>query len=336
MNNSEFITKIAAYVQKHAASFGIRVHSPIIAQGILESASGGSELAKNANNFFGLKWRENRCPTSNGFYIKEGSEQNIDGSYSSSAMKWFSFPDMESCVIGYFDFTNTANYANLKGVTDPETYLRNIKEDGYATSINYVENLLNVIKKYDLTKYDNHVMEGKNMLKIAIDAGHGLYTAGKRCMKSLDPNETREWSLNSEIAEQLQCILTSYECETFRVDDPTGKNDVSLNERCNKANARKADVYISIHHNAGVGGGAGGGTMVFYYSSKAERAAQAQKLYDSIVNYTKLRGNRSEKVKKNKFAVLAGTNMPAFLIENGFMDSSTDVPIILQADQTHS
>jgi flagellum-specific peptidoglycan hydrolase FlgJ len=49
---------------------------------------------------------------------------------------------MEDGVIGYFDFTNISNYANLKGVTDPKTYLENIKADGYATSIDYVSNLL--------------------------------------------------------------------------------------------------------------------------------------------------------------------------------------------------
>ena len=38
------------------------------------------------------------------------------------------------------------------------------------------------------------------MAKIAIDAGHGLYTEGKRCLKSLDPNETREWQLNERVA----------------------------------------------------------------------------------------------------------------------------------------
>ena len=40
-------------------------------------------------------------------------------------------------------------------------------------------------------------------MKIAIDAGHGLYTSGKRCLKKLDPNETREWTLNSRIATQV-------------------------------------------------------------------------------------------------------------------------------------
>jgi hypothetical protein len=30
------------------------------------------------------------------------------------------------------------------------------------------------------------------MFKIALNAGHGLYTAGKRCLKALDPKETIE------------------------------------------------------------------------------------------------------------------------------------------------
>lgn len=41
------------------------------------------------------------------------------------------------------------------------------------------------------------------MAKIVIDAGHGRNTAGKRCPKSLDPNETREWVLNARVAEAV-------------------------------------------------------------------------------------------------------------------------------------
>lgn len=52
-----FIDEIAAYVVKYAPQYGIKVYSPIIAQSILESASGTSELAKNAHNYFGLKYR---------------------------------------------------------------------------------------------------------------------------------------------------------------------------------------------------------------------------------------------------------------------------------------
>ena len=167
------------------------------------------------------------------------------------------------------------------------------------------------------------------MSKIALDAGHSLVTAGKRCMKKLDPKETREWTLNSRIANKLQKLLEAYKCEVLRVDDTTGAKDISLADRVKKANNWGADIYISIHHNAGVNGGAGGGTVVFYYSDKAERATQANSLYNYLVGLTELKGNRAQKVIKKGFYVIKNTKMPSFLIENGFMDSSVDVPLIL-------
>ena len=149
-----FIENIAVLVQKYAPQYGIKVCSPIIAQAVLESASGTSELAVNACNYFGLKYRAGRCPTASGIYYKVGSEQNADGSYSSSAMQWMKFDNMEDGVKGYFDFINISNYSSVKGVKEPLTYLENIKAAGYATSLKYVENLMAVIEKYSLTQYD--------------------------------------------------------------------------------------------------------------------------------------------------------------------------------------
>lgn len=154
MEKQEFIESIAALVIKHAPSYGIKVYSPIIAQAILESAYGTSELAVNAHNYFGLKYREGRCKTCSGIYHKVGSEQNADGSYVSSAMQWCRFENMEQGVIGYFDFINIVNYSNLKGVTNPQEYLENIKADGYVTSLKYVDNLMSVIENWSLTDYD--------------------------------------------------------------------------------------------------------------------------------------------------------------------------------------
>lgn len=174
---------------------------------------------------------------------------------------------------------------------------------------------------------------GKIMSKtIVIDAGHGMNTPGKRCLKSIDPNETREWYLNSRIADRLQNLLSSYDCKVIRVDDTTGATDVSLSARASIANNANADAYLSIHHNAGINGGSGGGMTVYYYSSNAERPKQAQRLYNAVIAQNGLVGNRSEKVIKKGFAVLANTKMAAFLIENGFMDSTTDTPKILTAD----
>ena len=55
MTKQEFITAIAGYVEKYAYVYGILVHSPIIAQAILESGWGESKLAATYHNYFGLK-----------------------------------------------------------------------------------------------------------------------------------------------------------------------------------------------------------------------------------------------------------------------------------------
>lgn len=50
MEKQEFIKQIAGYVKKYAAGYGIKVHSPIIAQAILESGWGESRLAAVYHN----------------------------------------------------------------------------------------------------------------------------------------------------------------------------------------------------------------------------------------------------------------------------------------------
>lgn len=164
---------------------------------------------------------------------------------------------------------------------------------------------------------------------IAIDAGHGMKTLGKRCLKSIDPAQTREWYLNDRIADRVQKMLASYDCTVIRVDDTTGAKDISLSNRVKAANNANADMYISIHHNAGIKGGTGGGTVVYYHGTK--RREEADTLYRALTSKTKLVGNRAEKVINKGFYVLKHTKMPAFLIENGFMDSRTDTPVILTA-----
>ena len=89
--------------------------------------------------------------------------------------------------------------------------------------------------------------------KLAIVAGHYMNTPGKRCLKALDKNETREWWLNDRIVDYIQSGLAAYSgIEIKRLDDPTGKSEITLSERTSAANKWKADFYLSIHHNAGV------------------------------------------------------------------------------------
>lgn len=151
MTNQEFITAIAGYVQKYAAGYGVKVHSPIIAQAILESNWGKSSLASQYHNYFGLKCGSSWTGKSVNLSTKE---EYTAGTYTDIKANFRVYDSMEAGVKGYFEFIQKSRYANLKGVTDPQTYLERIKADGYATSSKYVENNMRIVTQYGLTRYD--------------------------------------------------------------------------------------------------------------------------------------------------------------------------------------
>lgn len=151
MTKQEFITAIAGYVEKYAYVYGILVHSPIIAQAILESGWGESKLAATYHNYFGLK-----CGTKwTGKSVNLTTQEEYEpGTLTTIKDNFRVYDSMEEGVKGYFEFIQLERYQNLRGVTDPRTYLETIWNDGYATSSTYVENNMKLIEQYDLTQYD--------------------------------------------------------------------------------------------------------------------------------------------------------------------------------------
>ena len=169
--------------------------------------------------------------------------------------------------------------------------------------------------------------------KLALDAGHGMDTSGRRCLKSLDPEEHREWWLNDRVCRYIAQAAAEYEgFEILRVDDVTGEEDVPMSTRCRRANSWGADLYYSAHHNAGVGGGTGGGVVAYSLNEGTRGAMWRDELYGAIVGETGLVGNRASPKATANFYVLRNTAMPAVLIEHGFMDSAADVPVILSEE----
>lgn len=165
MNKSEFIKAIAACVKKYAASYGISVHSPIIAQAILESGWGKSKLASTYHNYFGLK-----CGTKwTGKSVNMTTQEEYTvGTYTTIKDNFRVYDSMEDGVKGYFEFIQLARYQNLKGITDPKKYLETIKADGYATSSAYVQNNMKLIEQYELTVYDRKEYELMGKVESAI------------------------------------------------------------------------------------------------------------------------------------------------------------------------
>src|SRR5690625_1330904 len=154
---------------------------------------------------------------------------------------------------------------------------------------------------------------------VAIDAGHGMGTAGKRT-----PDGEREWSFNSVVAQSIIDNLKSYKgVKTVRLDDPTGKGDVPLRELTNKANSAKADILISCHHNANTGSWGGWtGTETYHYLNSTKGRTLAQAIHPSVIMAY---GLRDRGIKSANFHMLRESHMPAILIERGVMDSTIDI-----------
>lgn len=157
---------------------------------------------------------------------------------------------------------------------------------------------------------------------VALDAGHGINTAGKRT-----PDNEREWSFNNEVLLAAKKRLADYEgVEVLRLDDPTGKTDVPLLDRTNKANKAKADVLVSIHHNANTGKwGSWTGTETFTYTPASENpksVALAKAVHSKLV---KAMGLKDRGLKAADFHMVRESNMPAILTEGGYMDSVVDI-----------
>lgn len=169
------------------------------------------------------------------------------------------------------------------------------------------------------------------MMKIAYGAGHYLHEAGKRFPKELDPAETREWTVNDRVARYFAEAASQYEgVELRRTDDPTGQTEVDLQPRCDIANDFNADFAVSFHHNAGAGLTSAGGIEAYSYPGSTEGAKYRDAIYDACIAAGGLKGNRAEPKKTASYYVLKYTNMPAVLMEFGFMDSAEDYKVILQ------
>jgi len=151
--------------------------------------------------------------------------------------------------------------------------------------------------------------------KIMWDKGHG----------GTDPgavgNGLEEKDLTHKIVEYAMNYLndeyTGFEQRTTRTGDQT----VPLNKRDDGADAWKADVFISVHINAG--GGNGFESFIYNGGVGATTIELQNVLHAEIITAMREFGNIADRGKKRaNFAVLRETNMPAILTENMFIDTS--------------
>lgn len=162
-------------------------------------------------------------------------------------------------------------------------------------------------------------------MKIAIDDGHGSETSGKRTPTFPDGSVMKENEFNRAVADYLERELKEQGFTPVQVAPES--YDVPLNIRTQRANQYGADLYISIHANAaGTGWGSANGIETFIHpNADAETQRLAGCVHREMIAAT---GRKDRGVKRSDFYVLRKTQMPAVLVECGFMTNMEEAKLL--------
>ena len=153
-NNQITIAYIAQYkaiAMKEMKRTGVPA-SITLAQGILESNSGESNLAKNHNNHFGIKCKSDW--TGAKAYQDDDSKQECFRAYETAEV---SFKDHSNFL------KNRPNYVDLflLDPVDDTAWAYGLKKAGYATAADYPKKLLKIIDDYELAQYNFPELENE-------------------------------------------------------------------------------------------------------------------------------------------------------------------------------
>jgi len=226
-----------------------------LAQGLLESNAGKSDLATRANNHFGIKcggdWQGKT-------YEKKDDEYDETGKLIESCFRVYK--TAEACFVAHSEFLRDPRKVDRYGPLfriDPTDYKRwaeGLKRAGYATSATYAPKLIEVIETYELYKYDR-------VTTVDIDSPDGVVQIDALRINDVryvlaSPNETV-----AEIARRTDIAL---------------RNLLQYNEVLTDANQQLAEgaiVYIQPKRNAYRG------KQKWHYVKEAETMADISQQY---------------------------------------------------------
>ncbi|MDO5146542.1 MAG: glucosaminidase domain-containing protein [Eubacteriales bacterium] len=164
MTTTQFIEAMGPIAQEDYKNSGV-LASVTLAQAILESGWGKSTLCQAGNNVFGMKtnlsgntWLGSSWDGVSMVTLRTGEEYN--GRRVTVTASFRKYETVAQSVADHSAYlVNAKNgYANrYQGLTDTTSYVEQvniIKNGGYATSSNYVSQLISLIERYNLTQYD--------------------------------------------------------------------------------------------------------------------------------------------------------------------------------------
>lgn len=167
-----------------------------------------------------------------------------------------------------------------------------------------------------------HPAEDDSIFLVVLDPGHGGDDPGAVV------GETMEKNINLAVALLVREQLADQEGVAVVI---TREQDIylSLTDRTKLANQEEADLFVSIHANALENDESFSGIFTFYYPDKRSNETAAETIQAAV---TAASGGIDRGVRSENYAVLRETDMPAVLIETGFMTCPEELDMLQDAD----
>lgn len=177
-----FIEQIAPCAQYAFKTLGKVKPSVCIGMACCECAYGTAGSVKY-HSYMGHKVGSGKTATKywpGTFFTAKTKEEYTVGQHSVIVDAFRSYPDMQTCILNFYELLNTGLYSRVKAEADYVTQMKQIKTCGYMTSSTEVNTVLSIIQKYNLTKYD-------------FNSGTPIYPVPTRILKRGTKGEDVKW-----------------------------------------------------------------------------------------------------------------------------------------------
>ena len=307
-----FVEQIAPWAVESEREHGIP--APVtIAQAILESGRGTSELAVRAQALFGIKYSAawaSSSPYVQGAYDKLTWEQRPDGSTYQVAAPFCRYLSWRESVLDHALFLHRDRYRPAldayRATGDVDAYARAIHAAGYATDLAYADKLIALIDREGRYRPE----EGTTMRLALIYSRQpgNAYTGGSS-------ENVEMYKLASGLAPLLRAAGVDVEMPDNTDFDGSGTLTYADNVAWVKARhrARPFDRLISLHSNAL------GNACILYGTSSTSRALAEAMRRELDAAHILPYGDTWD-LNARKVAEVADTPPPAVLLEVGQHD----------------
>ena len=153
MNRIDFINLIKDIVISENNKRGKPLYpSVVIAQAILETGWGDSEIMMKAKAIFGIK----ATSSWQGKVYNAKTKECYDGvSFTTINDCFRAYDSLEDSIKDYFNLIcNSSRYRNALKTDSPESCITAIKNSGYATDTHYIDSIMRIIDENNLQQYD--------------------------------------------------------------------------------------------------------------------------------------------------------------------------------------